>query len=562
MLRRLFPIFLAVFQFGFFSQMPAGTDRPQSTKTSAQRPENAGAPVLAGGQTLFTVHERLFTFSAEDRANAVSQRVNWLSKQPLKRIQSISIAEEGNNTEIVSEDLIIMTVTDADAVAAGRSRQELAKDYAGKIQAAALALQREFSFKTVLFATTYTVLATVLLLLVLKLLAVVFPKFYRKVESWHGVYIRSLRIQKLELLPAERITGLLTSLAKLLRAIISLLLFYVYVTLVLGFFPWTRGYSGALSQYILSPVRAVAGAILAFLPNVFFILVILAAAYYVVKFVKFVFSEIAKGTVTLPGFYAEWAQPTYKIARFLIVAFTAVVLFPYLPGSKSPAFQGVSIFLGLLLSLGSSSAVANVVAGTVLTYTRAFTIGDRIKIGDALGDVTEKTLLVTRIRTIKNVDIAIPNALVLSSHIINFSSAAQDHGLILHTGVTIGYDAPWRQVHQLLLGAAEATANVLKDPKPFVLQTSLDDFYVSYQLNAYTDQPTVMASTYSDLHQNIQDKFNEAGVEIMSPHYGAIRDGNQIAIPEGYVPHEYVVPEFRISSTPPKTKSTYKEGAG
>lgn len=239
-------------------------------------------------------------------------------------------------------------------------------------------------------------------------------------------------------------------------------------------------------------------------------------------------------------------MPTYRIVRVLIVAFTIVVAFPYLPGSKSPAFQGISIFFGLLLSLGSSSAIANVVAGTVLTYTRAFQLGDRVKIGDTTGDIIEKTLLVTRVRTIKNVDIAIPNGMVLGSHILNFSSAAKQEGLILHTSVTIGYDAPWRKIHELLIAAAGATTNVLPQPKPFVLQTALDDFYVSYEINAFTDQPNRMAQTYSELHQNIQDKFYEAGVEILSPHYFGVREGNHVAIPAEYVPQHYVAPAFRI----------------
>ena len=159
----------------------------------------------------------------------------------------------------------------------------------------------------------------------------------------------------------------------------------------------------------------------------------------------------------------------------------------------------------------------------------------------------KKTLLVTRIRTIKNVDITVPNAMVLSSHITNFSSSAQDYGLILHTTVTIGYDAPWRQVHELLIAAAQATGNILEQPVPFVLQTSLDDFYVSYQINAYTDKPSVMARTYSELHQNIQEKFNEGGIEIMSPHYSTLRDGNQTTIPESYLPESYKQPTFRVS---------------
>ncbi|NJR31574.1 MAG: mechanosensitive ion channel [Chamaesiphon sp. CSU_1_12] len=250
----------------------------------------------------------------------------------------------------------------------------------------------------------------------------------------------------------------------------------------------------------------------------------------------------------------------------MIIAFAAIVAFPYLPGAKSPAFQGVSVFLGLLLSLGSSAAVANVVAGVILIYTRAFEVGDRVKVGEAVGDIVEKTLLVTRIRTIKNVVITIPNAAVLNAQIINYSAAAQDPNtppLILHTTITLGYDVPWRTVHQALIGAANATSSILPEPTPFVLQTSLDDFYVSYEINAYTNTPKIMARIYSELHQNIQDKCNEVGIEILSPHYRAVRDGNQNTIPESYLPADYIVPGFRIdrvrnltSSPDPQPKST------
>jgi small-conductance mechanosensitive channel len=532
---------------GMFGVSYAAAPQQASPGQKAAQPAEAtGAPVVAGGKTLFTVRERLFTFSPEDRAKAIADRVSWLAKQPLSRIRALRVADDGSTSAIGSEDTVIMTVTEADAKAAGQTRQDLAKDYAGKIQAAAEALQKQYSLRTILFGILYTVLATAVLIALLKLFGAAFPKVHAKLEAWHGVYIRSIRIQKLELLPADRITGLLKTVVTLLRVALSLLLLYIYITLVLGFFPWTQGYSARLFQYILSPLQAVGNAVFAYVPNLFFIAVIFVVSYYFIRFVKFIFGAVEKETIAFPGFYPEWAEPTYKIARFLILAFTVVVVFPYLPGSKSPAFQGVSIFLGLLLSLGSTSAVANVVAGSVLTYTRALKVGDRVQIGDATGDVMEKTLLVTRIRTIKNVDIAIPNALVLNSHIINFSSSAQKHGLILHTSVTIGYDAPWRTVHQLLIDAANNTENILKEPKPFVFQTSLDDFYVRYQLNAFTDQPSVMARTYSDLHQNIQDKFNEAGVEILSPHYGALRDGNQIGIPESYLPRDYAAPSFRI----------------
>jgi small-conductance mechanosensitive channel len=505
-----------------------------------------GAPVIIEGKTIFTIQERLFTFSPEERATTITQRIIWLSKQPASTIRAVHPEDDGNLTEIVTGDTVLATVTEADARAVSRARPELANEYASAIRGAAEALQKKFSLRAILLAVLDSLLATGVLLASLKLLSVIFPKFYAKLEGWHGVYIRSVRIQKLELMPAERITALIRALARLTRLLLTVVLVYSYVTLTLSFFPKTQGFSISLVRTVLWPLRVVGQAIMSYAPNVLFIVVILAVGYYVIKFVKVFFAAVARRTITLPGFYPDWAMPTYRIARFLIIAFTAVVLFPYLPGSNSPAFRGVSIFLGLLFSLGSTSAIANVVAGSVLTYTRSFQVGDRVQIADATGDVIEKTLLTTRIRTIKNEEISIPNALVLGNHVTNFSSVAREKGLILHTEVTIGYDAPWRTVHQLLIDAALATENIQKEPKPFVLQTALNDFYVSYQINAYTDRPAAMASTYSDLHQNIQDKFNEAGVEIMSQHYTGVRDGNQTTIPAQYRAKNYVAPSFRL----------------
>lgn len=339
---------------------------------------------------------------------------------------------------------------------------------------------------------------------------------------------------------------MLVQFARLARLGLTIVLFYIYIPLVFSFFPWTRSVGATLLGYVLGPIKFGLNAFVAYLPNLLIVFVVICFSYLAVRVARFIFREIERGTIGWPGFYPEWAMPTFKIVELLIVAFALVLIFPYLPGSDSPAFKGVSIFLGVLFSLGSTSAVANIVAGVILTYTRAFRTGDRVRIADTVGDVTGKTLLATYVRTIKNVDITIPNALVLGSHIVNFSTSAQGQPLILHTTVTIGYDAPWRQVHALLTEAAAATPAILREPKPFVLQTALDDFYVAYEINAYTDQPNRMATIYSDLHQNIQDKFNEAGVEITSPHYSAIRDGNRTAIPETYLPPEYVPSAFRL----------------
>ena len=287
--------------------------------------------------------------------------------------------------------------------------------------------------------------------------------------------------------------------------------------------------------------------LVAYLPNVFQIAVVVFLTYYAMKFTKYLFQQVDAGVVTFSGFYHDWAMPTYQIVRILIVVFAAMLVFPLLPGYNSEGFKQLSVFFGILFSLGSTAVIANIVAGTVMVYMRAFKVGDRVQIADTTGDVIEKGLLVTRIRTIKHVDVTIPNALVLGSHIINYSSSSADEeGLVLHTTITIGYDVPWRQVHELLIEAALRTEFIEADPAPYVFQTSLDDFYVSYELNAYTHEPRLQSRMYSLMHQHIQDLFGAAGVEIMSPHYGAMRDGNMSTIPAEHLPPNYEPPFFRL----------------
>jgi small-conductance mechanosensitive channel len=393
----------------------------------------------------------------------------------------------------------------------------------------------------------FTFLATAVLILLFRLVGRLSLTAKNKVIFWEGTRIRSLSIQQQELLRSHDLVRIINSLIKVFHWLILICLFYLYLNFVFSLFPATRGWAATLLEYAIDAVLVVGTSILGYVPNLIFILVIAVVASYIIKLARLVFDGIGEGRITIPGFFQDWSKPTFNITRFLIIVFAAIVIIPYLPGSGSSAFQGVSIFFGLLLSLGSTAAVANVVAGTVITYMRAFRIGDRVRIADTIGDVTEKTLFVTRIRTIKNVDVTIPNAMVLANHIVNFSTLCKEgEGLILHTAVTLGYDVPWRKVHDLLVEAASATEGVEEDPKPFVLQTSLDDFYVTYELNGFTHCPEAMAVIYSNLHQNIQDKFHEAGIEITSPHYSAIRDGNQAAIPADYLPRNYQPPAFKI----------------
>ena len=529
---------------------PAGRLAAQKVRDTtthvAAPPAMAGAPVVFQGDTLFRLFGSFGPFTPAARAAAVTQRLQLLARARPSAADSMVVLDRERYSEITVGDAVVMTVLDDDARDVAQPRALVARRYGAILRTAALTARKRGTPQALLVDAGLAALATLVLVLVLMAMHVLFPRLYRRIEALRGAHIPAVRIQQFELLSAGRLTTLLVRLARILRLALTLVVVYVYVPLVLSLFPWTEPYSRGIVGYALKPFSAAWAAFVNYLPNVFYLAAGIIITRYVLAFLHMVFEAIGSGAIAFEGFYADWAEPTYKILRVLVFAFAMMALYPFLPGANSDAFKGVSLFLGVLFSLGSSAAIGNMVAGVVLTYTRAFQIGDRVKIGDTVGDVTEKTLLVTRIRTIKNVAVTIPNGTVLSSQVVNYTSLASTRGLILHSSVTIGYDAPWRQVHELLIAAAERTEHILPEPRPFVLQTSLDDFYVSYEINAYTNRSDIMAGIYSRLHQNVQELFNEGGVEIMSPHYGALRDGNRTTIPDAHLSAAYQTPAFRL----------------
>ncbi len=528
----------------------AGSAPAQRGTTAAAVPSDtvAGAPVVFGTDTLFRLYGNLGPFSAAARAAAIPGQLGRVAPA-LEGGDSVVVTNGDSYSELAVGDVVVMTVVDADAQPLGATRPAVADRYARQLRTAVMAAQARVTARAIVMDAAYAVLATALLVLLLWLLSVGFPKLYVKIDTLRRVRLPAIRIQSYELLSAGRLSALLVGAARVLRVILTLVLFYIYIPLVLSFFPWTAPLSQRIVGYALHPFGVAGMAFVAYVPNLFYLAAGVVIVRYVLKLLRALAGAVETGAIAFSNFYPEWADPTYKIARVMVFAFAAVVLYPYLPGASSDAFKGVSIFVGVLFSLGSSAAIGNMVAGVVLTYTRAFQIGDRVKIGETVGDVTEKTLLVTRVRTIKNVAVTIPNGTVLSSQVVNYTTLAASRGLILHTAVTIGYDAPWEKVHALLIEAARRTEHILPEPAPFVFQTSLDDFYVAYEINATTDRADLMAATYSELHQNIQNAFNEGGVEILSPHYAQLRDGNGMAVPANYLPKNYRPPAFQVETT-------------
>jgi small-conductance mechanosensitive channel len=508
---------------------PSTFAQAKSPPLKPQEDKSPGYPVMLGGQIIFYIKAEVPGLNPKERARTVSERIKTVAEDPAFPVDSLTTSDfKVPLTLIMAKDELITPVLDEDAKAEGRSRQQLAAAYTEGLRSAIEQYRTERSRKRIIVSSVYLLIATLVLIALLYLLSRLYRAGDAKIRAWADSKRVSIHIQSLQLVRAERIKAALVGALKTIRFGVSIILFYTYAHLGLSLFPWTSQFAEQLLNYLLRPLSAMARGVWAQIPNLVILAAIAVITYYALKLMRFVFREIEKGTISFKGFYPEWGQPTYKIARVLILAFAGVIAFPYIPGSESPAFKGISIFLGVLLSLGSTSAIANILAGYTLTYRRIFKVGDRVKIADFTGDVLDARLQVVHLRTVKNEEIVVPSSMIVNSHVINYSSLARNQGLILHTTVTIGYDTPWRQVEALLLMAAERTPGLMREPSPFILQTALDDFYVAYELNVYTDDPLKMAQTYTNLHRNIQDAFNEYGVQIMSPSYRADPERSKI----------------------------------
>ena len=352
-----------------------------------------------------------------------------------------------------------------------------------------------------------------------------------RIPQWKGTLIQPWSYQNTQVFSADRLAEFVRVGVRWTGILLGALVAYVYLTALFALFETTDHWADGLFDTLKSPVVGALVGIWNYLPNLLVIGVVFVIARAITRAFRWFFEEIDKEQIRFSGFHPEWAIPTYQLVRMVIIVFALVAAFPHLPGADTSHFKGISVFIGLVISLGGSGAVGHAVSGVMLTYMRPFRIGDRVCVGDTTGVVVERTLLVTRIRTSKNVDVTIPNGTVLGSHIVNYSSMAKEEGLILHTSVTLGYDVPWRTIHEVMIGAAKSVEGILDEPSPFVLQTALDDYYVHYELNGYTQDPTGMPRIYSEIHARLQDDFAAAGIEILSPVYEAARDGSPLTIP-------------------------------
>lgn len=480
--------------------------------------EFRSAPVEIDGVELFRVRGTR-SYPAEKRAEEIAQRIVALAKDPSFRIDALRASESSLGAEIIGGAQRVMVVVDADAQLEGVNRAVLAEVIVTRIRSAVENYREARTRENLMSATVRAVIATAVAALLTLLIIWSVRRVMAVLERRYRDRIHSVSVQSFQILRRETLWAALRGVVAFLRLIAVLAVLYVYLQYVLALFPWTRSAGNRLEGYVIGPLETMGQGIVAQIPNLIFLAILFFVTRYVLKLVHLYFNAVESGAVTISGFETEWAQPTYRLVRIAIVAFSLVVAYPYIPGSGSDAFKGISIFIGILFSLGSSSAIANIIAGYMLSYRRAFKVNDRIRIGDVTGDVTEVRVQVTHLRTVKNEEVIVPNSSILNNEIVNYSSHARREGLILHTEVGIGYETPWRQVEGMLVVAAERTRELLKQPPPFVLQKKLGDFAVTYELNAYCSDAQRMAALYTEMHRNILDVFNEYNVQIMTPAY-------------------------------------------
>ena len=503
----------------------------QKHRIDSLRMVTQGIPVVVDNDTLFYFYAKRGGHTPQQRAENVANDITELGKRFNLQPDSLYIESSDIVTDVMYDNKVIVSFTDLDGLWENCSRDQLAASKRLIIVEKLRLMKEEHSMLQLCKRIIYFVLVLIGQFLLFWGTNWLFRKLKVRIVRLRNTRLKPFSIQDYELLDTQKQVKLLIFLANLVRYVFMFLQLLLTVPLLFSIFPQTKSFAYLLLSYIWEPIRSILVGIVSYIPNLFTIFVIYMAIRYLVRLVRYLAGEVQSERLKLRGFYPDWAIPTYHIIRFLLYAFMIAMIYPYLPGSNSGVFQGISVFVGLIVSLGSSTVIGNIIAGLVITYMRPFKIGDRIKLNDTTGNVVEKTPLVTRIRTPKNEVVTIPNSFVMSSHTVNFSQSAREYGLIIHSEVSIGYDVPWRVVNKLLIEDALNTPGVVDDPRPFVLSTSLSDWYPVYQVNAYIKDADCLAEIYSDLHQNIQDRFNEAGVEIMSPHYMAVRDGNASTIP-------------------------------
>jgi len=522
-------ILISLFVFAAFKALAQDSSLIKTNNLDIQV-DSVGQPVIVLKDTVFTLHYSYGVLSVKQLARQMSRNLTQMAESFDPGADSLHIQLNDDHAKIFFKDRLVAYIPQLEADLSGKELPALAAAWKDGIEDAYISNISTFD------QFLQYLLALILVLVVLVILNWILKKVFGRLGDYFkkrkDKFFKGLIIRNFQLFDSNDELELVYKLIFLFRLVFWLVIAILIFPFIFSFFPATKVVTYTILGYIYNPLISILRSFVQFLPNLFTILVIIFFVRFILKYLKIFFRRIEFGRVKIDGFYKDWAPTTYMLIKIFVIALAFVMVFPYMPGAQSDVFKGVSVFIGIVFSIGSTSIVGNLVAGLVITYMRPFNIGDRIRIAEVEGEIVKKTPFVIRIKTPKNEYITLPNSNVLNGHIINYNSSFDEGGIILHTTVTIGYDIPWRKVNTLLLRAADQIDYLEKKPEPFVLQKQLGDFSVAYQLNAYTKRPLDKDRIQSMLHQHIQDIFSEAGVEILSPNYMATRDGNQSTVPD------------------------------
>ena len=488
-----------------------------------------GVPVIIDDQILYTFYTARGGLSIKDRAGNNEKKILELGKTRSVKPDSLYLFrwEDGSQIDIMYSDKVITSLTRNDALWMNTTIGSLAEIQRTAIVDAVKILQKKNSLAQL--AKRIGLFALVIAIQVVFIFATnwLYRKSKRRIIRTARRKFKPVVIRNYEFLTVRREIHMMVFASNILRYVFILIQLVITIPILFSIFPHTKDLAMIIWGYITTPVKSIFSSVVAYIPNLFYIVVIYYSIKYLIKGVNFLAKEIESERLKIPGFYPDWAIPTYHIIRFLLYAFMIAMIYNYLPGSDKGVFQSISVFVGLIISLGSTAFIGNIIAGLVITYMRPFGIGDRIKLNETTGNVIEKSLFVTRIKTPKNEVITIPNSFILSSQTTNYSVSAKDYGLIVHSNVGLGYEVPWQKAHECLIKAAKATSGTIKTKTPFVLDMGLEDYYNMYQINVYISDANKIPFVITELNSKIQDVFLEEGIEIELPLLVSERKANK-----------------------------------
>jgi small-conductance mechanosensitive channel len=519
----LFIIFLALLcpAAAVPADVPASKAQPteKGISTTAVEPSVKPATLKVNNRSIFTFRSPLFGYSPGQRVEGASARITAVVDRGLAGPVTEKKVADGILILIGEQAMFVITPGDLNTLA-GETTDEAGRKVITNLTTALAETMESSRADVLLRGTGYTLAASVALVLALAGI--------RLSRRWLSTHLAEVVGPRLKTLAIGGFTQHIDGIILFIRGVIGItawalavISLYLWLTFSFKRFPYSRPWGEQLHNYMINGVKVFLLTVVDFIPGLVIVAAIFLITRFLVRIGRLFFDAVESGRVTVPGLYSETAQPTRRIVTVILWLFAVVMMYPYLPGSDSDAFKGVSVFVGLLLSIGSAGTVNQAVSGLMLMYSRALRAGDYVQIGETEGTVLSLGMFSTRIRTPKNELISIPNAVIVGTTTKNYTRENEAGAAIVTTSVTIGYNAPWRQVHAMLIEAAHRTVGLMNEPTPRVLQRSLSDFYVEYMLGARIAEPHKRIAVLDELHRNIQDVFNEYGVQIMSPHYVA-----------------------------------------